>query len=58
MKHEVEKTSKAPTTPHDNAPQKDAEPSEIKRELTDQEIADVAGGNAGWIHTNSIAFRS
>ena len=57
MKHEDEKTSKAPTTPHDNGPQKASEPSEIKRELTDQEIAEVAGGNPGWITIRPVPFR-
>jgi hypothetical protein len=40
----TEKDPKSLTTPPSDAAAKDAEPSESKRELTDEEIAAVAGG--------------
>jgi len=40
----TEKDPKSATTPPADAAPKDAEPSGIKRELTDEEIAAVAGG--------------
>jgi hypothetical protein len=38
------KDAKPLTNPNDDVAPKAAEPSEIKRELTDEEIAAVAGG--------------
>ena len=38
------KDAKTLTTPKDDAAVKAAEPSEVKRELTDEQIAAVAGG--------------
>jgi hypothetical protein len=40
----TEKDPKSVTTPPSDAAPKDAEPSGIKRELTDEEVAAVAGG--------------
>jgi len=44
MQREDEKNSKTPGTPKDSGAPKAAEPSETPRELTDDEIAAVAGG--------------
>jgi len=44
MKHDDEKNAKTVTTPKDSAATKAAEPSESKRELSDDEIAAIAGG--------------
>ena len=62
----AEKNAKALATPQDDAAPNAAEPSEIKRKLTDEEIAAVAGGTSTsvtatghekWIEVSSVAFR-
>jgi bacteriocin-like protein len=42
--NQTEKDAQTLNTPKDEALQKAAEPSEVKRELTDDELASVAGG--------------
>ncbi len=42
-----EKDAKPLTTPQDDSAPKAAKPAEDKRELTDDEIAAVAGGSSG-----------
>jgi hypothetical protein len=42
--NQTEQDTKTPTTPKDDPVQKPAEPPENQRELTDEEIAAVAGG--------------
>jgi hypothetical protein len=52
--NQAEKDAKALTTPKDDAPQKAAKPSEVERELTDDEIAAVAGGHASQPSTQKV----
>jgi hypothetical protein len=44
--NETEKATKAQDKPRDDSALKDDKPSDVKRELTDDEIASIAGGVA------------